>query len=142
MLRRYDEFIVKAPADMQRAFIKVMLGDGSRRYDKFCNSDLKIIKTVSVLLRMHGIRHSICGPYPSHGMGKKPMYEVYIKSRSREVPQAVDLIGVHTLNSPRLGRGPGRSKIIGVDIEPSSLNTSKFKLKLSKFNPLPGRRVV
>ena len=48
------------------------------------NTDLRIINAVSALLKMHGIGHTVQGPYPPCGLGKKPLYKVYIRSRSRE----------------------------------------------------------
>lgn len=84
-LKRYDEFIVRAPADVQWAFIKgLMLGDGSIRYGVLYNTDPRVIETASTLLRVHGIRHSIYGPYPSKDAWHKPMYHIYIRKRSWE----------------------------------------------------------
>ena len=86
LLKRYDDFIIKAPASVQWAFIKgLMLGDGHIGHQiKLYNTELKIIRTASVLLNMHGVRHSIHGPYPPAPPGKKPKYQLYIWERSRE----------------------------------------------------------
>ena len=86
LLKRYDDFMIKAPTNIQWAFIKgLMLGDGHIG----CNimlrtTDLKIIRVTSALLSIHGIKHSICGPYPPRPPGKKPIYYIYIWRRSRE----------------------------------------------------------
>jgi len=85
LLKRYDEFILRAPVDVQLTFLKgLWLGDGHvGRNIQFCNTDPKHIKTVSVLLRMHGIEHTVEGPYSPSGRGKKPMCCVYVRGRSR-----------------------------------------------------------
>ena len=84
-MKRYDEFIVKAPADVQRAFIKgLWLGDGhvGAKVELY-NIDVRVISTASTLLKMHGVRHTVRGPYPPRSPGEKPIYVVYVRSCSR-----------------------------------------------------------
>ncbi|PCN50385.1 hypothetical protein B6U99_04780 [Candidatus Geothermarchaeota archaeon ex4572_27] len=86
LLRRFDEFIIKAPPDVQWRFIRgLWLGDGHISLKvKLDNADLRIINTVSTLLEMHGVGCTIQGPYPPHPPGKKPLYRVYIRGCSKE----------------------------------------------------------
>ena len=86
LLKRFDEFIVKAPASVQLAFLRgLWLGDGQVSSGvKLHNTDLRIIDTVSTLLKMHGVEHTIQGPYPPHSPGRKPIYRIYVTDRSRE----------------------------------------------------------
>lgn len=84
LLKRYDEFIVKAPANVQWAFMRgLMLGDGYIKDCMLTNTDPKIIDVMSKLLSMHGIRHTVRGPYPPRSSGKKPIYVVYVRNCSR-----------------------------------------------------------
>ncbi len=86
LLRRFEDFIVKAPANVQWAFIKgLMLGDGwIGEYVQFCNTDPSIIRTVSALLKMYRIKHSVRGPYPRKDLRRKPVYSIHIRQQSRE----------------------------------------------------------
>jgi len=86
LLKIYDEFIVKAPADVQLVFLRgLWLGDGYvGRTIEFYNTDPKLIKTVGVLLKMHGMKHTMWGPYLPSGRGKKPIYCVHIREQLRE----------------------------------------------------------
>jgi len=100
LLKRFDEFITKAPADVQQEFIKgLWLGDGCLSVCELRNTDLRIINVVSTLLKMHGVEHSVLGPYPPCGLGKKPMYAVYVWKQSRE--RFLKLTGL-TESPPRL----------------------------------------
>ncbi|PCN49879.1 hypothetical protein B6U99_07400 [Candidatus Geothermarchaeota archaeon ex4572_27] len=85
LLKRFDEFVIKAPANLQLAFLRgLWLGDGHMGTRiELINTDLRIVSTASTLLKMHRVQHTIQGPYPQHGLGKKPMYRVYIRSCSR-----------------------------------------------------------
>ena len=90
LLKRYDVFIVKAPTNVQRAFLRgLWLGDGHIGYEAiFYNTDLNLIKIVEKLLRAHNIKYFREGPYrpkPKNLPDKptyKPMYLVCIDIRS------------------------------------------------------------
>ena len=86
LLKRFDEFIVKAPASVQWAFIRgLWLGDGHvGAVVALYNTNLKIINAVSTLLKMHEVKHTIQGPYPPGSLGRKPVYVVYIRNYSRK----------------------------------------------------------
>jgi len=91
LLMRFSVFIIRAPTEVQQAFLRgLWLGDGYiRRRIVLVNTDPRIVGTVSELLSIHGIEHSICGPYKPKGLGKKPKYYVNIwgcsKSRFLEL---------------------------------------------------------
>ena len=86
LLKRFDEFIVKAPADVQWEFIRgLWLGDGHVGSKVvLVNTNLRIIDTVATLLKVYRVKHTVQGPYPPHPPGKKPIYVVYVWKRSRE----------------------------------------------------------
>jgi len=86
LLKRYDDFIMRAPADVQAAFLKgLLLGDGTvNTRIRFYSTNPEIIRTVSALLRIHGIEHSVPKPYTPTPPGKKPMHYVHVLNRSRE----------------------------------------------------------
>lgn len=86
LLKRYDEFMARAPNDVQLTFLRgLWLGDGHLKHElELINTDAKLIELVSTLLKVHGIRHSVLGPYPPRPPGKKPVYVVRIWEKSRE----------------------------------------------------------
>lgn len=85
LLKRYDEFIIRAPAEVQLSFLRgLWLGDGCLSNCTFHNTDVRIVNTVSELLRVHKVKHTVEGPYPQRsGQGRKPLYVVYVRSCSR-----------------------------------------------------------
>jgi len=87
LVRRYDVFIVRAPADEQLAFIKgLWLGDGYIGDDiVFYNTDLRLVRVASTILREHDIEHSIQGPHLLKSSRQKSMYRIYVRKRSREL---------------------------------------------------------
>jgi len=85
LLKRFDEFIVKAPSDVQWHFLRgLWLGDGCIKRCELYNTDLRIIKTASTLLATHQVEFTVEGPYNPEPPGKRPKYVVYIKSHSRK----------------------------------------------------------
>lgn len=86
LLQHFDTFIMKAPADVQYAFLRAAwMGDGHLRHDTvFTNTDIKIIAVIQDLLWKHGIKCKKLGPYiPSRG--KKPYFKVRVRSCSEEM---------------------------------------------------------
>ena len=87
LLKRYDEFIVRAPIRVQLRFLRgLWLGDGHKGGDRFYNTDPRLIAVVEKLLELHGIKHSKHGPYKlsRSALGYKPIYYVYIRQKSKE----------------------------------------------------------
>ena len=75
LLKRYGEFIVEAPSQVQLVFLRgLWLGDGSLQSHKFANTDLRLIEVVEELLRKHHIEFTRQGPYLNRGLGEKLIY--------------------------------------------------------------------
>ena len=87
LLKRYDEFIVKAPTNVQIAFLRgLWLGDGHiGEVVGFYNTNLKLVATVERLLRAHSIEYRRLGPYePSKGsLGRKRWYAIHVRATSK-----------------------------------------------------------
>jgi len=82
LLKRYDEFIIKAPANVQEAFLRgLWLGDGliSITNVSFSNTDQKLLETIEKLLSMQKIAYTKGGPYKSkpRNLPEKPYKPVY-----------------------------------------------------------------
>ena len=91
LLKRYDVFIIKAPANVQTAFLRgLWLGDGYMNKGlMFINTDLKLIETAERLLTIHGVLYTRQGPYKSKPNNLprkpyKPRYIVYVASTSQQ----------------------------------------------------------
>ena len=82
--KRFDEFVVKAPAELQLTFLRgLWLGDGYIGRAELINTDKRLIEVVSTLLTVHGIKHTVRGPYPPHPPGKRPRYVIYVREQTR-----------------------------------------------------------
>ena len=87
LLKRYDEFIVRAPIRVQLRFLRgLWLGDGYKGGDRFYNTDPRLIAVVEKLLELHSIKYSKHGLYKpgKSALGYKPIYHVYIRRKSKE----------------------------------------------------------
>ncbi len=86
LLKHYDKYTEETPDEVRKAFLKgLWLGDGHiGMIVLFNNTDLKLIKIVSKLLRRFRVKHTIRGPYKPCPPGKKPVYEVYVRAQSRQ----------------------------------------------------------
>jgi len=72
LLKHYDKYVAGAPDEAGKVLLKgLWLGDGHiGRGVFFYNTDLKLTRTVSKLLRRFEVKHSIQGPYKPHPLGK------------------------------------------------------------------------
>ena len=110
LVKRYDDFIVKAPTNVQMSFLRgLMLGDGYIGIRiKLYNTNLKLIEVASKVLEIHGIKHSIQGPYRPNPPRRKLRYDIYIWKKA----------GGNFLKLIGLAESPPRPSIINLKISP------------------------
>ena len=86
VLKQYDKYVAEAPDEVRKTLLKgLWFGDGHiGKSVEFINTDLKLIRTVSKLLRRFRVKHNVWGPYKPCSLGKKPIYEVYVRAQSRQ----------------------------------------------------------
>ena len=106
LLMRFSVFIVRAPTEVQQALLFFLrglwLGDGYiRKRTVLVNINPRIVRTVSELLGIHEVKHSLCGSYKLKGLGRKPKYHVNLWGCSKR--RFLELTGLAE-SPPRLAR--------------------------------------